>query len=58
MHNGVFNELLDLVQFYNTRTVAAAEVTTNADDPDVGNPGLTGQEELDLLEFLKTLTDQ
>jgi cytochrome c peroxidase len=61
-HNGYFNDLQDVVHFYNTRDVAgsgfpAAEYAPNIDSVHTGNLHLTAQEESDIVAFLKTLTD-
>jgi cytochrome c peroxidase len=61
-HNGFFATLEDIVHFYNTRDVPAAgwpapEVTQNVNSSELGNLGLSAQEEADLVAFLKTLTD-
>jgi len=60
-HNGYFATLLDIVHFYNTRDVSAEwekpEVMLNVNVTELGNLGLTPTEELDLVAFLKTLTD-
>jgi cytochrome c peroxidase len=61
-HNGFFATLEDIVHFYNTRDVPGAnwppaEVLQNRNSTELGNLGLTAQEEADLVAFLKTLTD-
>ncbi len=59
-HNGYFATLEDIVHFYNTRDVEpwpAPEVTQNVNTGELGNLGLTPDEEADLVTFLKTLTD-
>ncbi len=70
MHNGVFNELSTVVNFYNSRDVAGAinpetgntwdsaevDVTKNTDE--LGNLGLSELEINDIVAFLKTLTDK
>lgn len=70
MHNGVFKDLATVVHFYNTRDVAGAinpetglvwekgEVEVNKNDAELGNLKLTTAEEVDLLAFLKILTDE
>ncbi len=70
MHNGVFKDLATVVHFYNTRDVPgainpetasewkAAEVDGTKNVDELGNLGLTGDEETDLVAFLKTLTDE
>lgn len=61
-HNGYFQSLEHIVHFYNTRDVpeegwAAPEVNVNVNDSELGNLGLTHEEEHALVAFLKTLTD-
>ncbi len=61
-HNGFFASLDEVVHFYNTRDVADAgwpepEVAQNMNTDELGNLGLTTEEEADLVAFLKTLTD-
>lgn len=66
LHNGVFNTLEEVVDFYNTRDTstkwAAAEYSANVNkENDEGSPmgslGLTDQEVRDMVAFLKTLSD-
>ncbi|WP_455205793.1 cytochrome-c peroxidase [Kaarinaea lacus] len=61
-HNGFFTSLEDIVHFYNTRDVSeagwpAAEVPENVNTNELGDLGLTPEEEADIVAFLKTLTD-
>ena len=66
-HNGYFKSLEEIVHFYNTRDVPgagwkgkpwpAAEVSANVNNIELGNLGLTHQEESDIVAFLKTLSD-
>ncbi|MBI5559241.1 MAG: cytochrome-c peroxidase [Deltaproteobacteria bacterium] len=59
-HNGYFATLADIVHFYNTRedgTWPGPEVAANVNYNELGNLGLTVQEEADLVAFLQTLTD-
>jgi len=61
-HNGFFATLEDIVHFYNTRDVpdagwAAPEVPENVNTDELGDLGLTEEEEADIVAFLKTLTD-
>ena len=61
-HNGYFKTMKDIVHFYNTRDVPSAgwpdsEVPETVNHDELGNLNLTDQEENDLVEFLKTLTD-
>ncbi|HUT08330.1 MAG TPA: cytochrome c peroxidase [Candidatus Latescibacteria bacterium] len=63
MHNGYFKSLKDIVHFYNTRDVAGAgwpppEVAANVNKTEMGNLGLTGDEEDAIVDFMKTLTDR
>ncbi|NJC89186.1 MAG: cytochrome-c peroxidase [Desulfuromonas sp.] len=60
-HNGYFATLQDIVHFYNTAgngSWPAPEVTANVNRNELGNLLLTAGEELDLVAFLKTLTDR
>ncbi len=61
MHNGVFQTLEEVVDFYNTRDIdpkwAPPEVADNLEVEQMGNLGLTPDEEADLVAFLKTLSD-
>ena len=61
MHNGVFTDLRESVEFYNTRDVdtkrAAAEVTENVNSEELGDLKLNPQEIDDLVAFLEILTD-
>lgn len=61
-HNGYFKTLKEVVHFYNTRDVEgagwpAAEIPTTINVDELGDLGLTDKEENDVVEFLKTLTD-
>lgn len=61
-HNGFFTNLTNMVEFINTRDVAAAgwpvpDVPENIDQTLTGNLGLTPVEVKDLVAFLRTLTD-
>jgi len=61
-HNGFFPTLADIVHFYNTRDVVAEnwatpEVDLNVNRVELGNLGLTPQDETDLIAFLLTLKD-
>lgn len=60
-HNGFFATLDEIVHFYNTRDVAvwpAPEVLDNVNFDELGNLGLTEDQELQLVAFLKTLADR
>ncbi|MDX9708788.1 MAG: cytochrome c peroxidase [Trichloromonas sp.] len=59
-HNGYFATLEEIVRFYNTAgdgTWDVPEVPENVNRDELGNLGLTPQEEADLVAFLKTLSD-
>jgi cytochrome c peroxidase len=59
-HNGFFKSLEEITHFYNTRDVEpwpAPEVSDNINTDELGNLGLTAQEEADIVAFMKTLTD-
>lgn len=70
MHNGVFKTLKTVVHFYNTRDVEGAinpetgkawrvpEVPATINDSELGDLGLTDQEEDDIVAFMLTLTDK
>jgi cytochrome c peroxidase len=60
MHNGVFKTLEEVVHFYNTRDVEMwppAEVPINVNTDELGDLGLTPEEEAALVAFMKTLSD-
>lgn len=59
-HNGFYNTLEEVMHFYNKRDVAvfpAAEIPETVNHDELGNLGLTDQEEKDIVAFMKTLTD-
>ncbi len=59
-HNGFFKSLEEIVHFYNTRDVAdwpPPEVPENVNDEELGDLGLTAEEEAALVAFMKTLSD-
>jgi cytochrome c peroxidase len=61
-HNGYFKSLEDIVHFYNTRDVEEAnwpepEVAENVNTDELGDLGLTEDEEAAIVAFLKTLSD-
>ncbi len=69
MHNGLFKELKTVVHFYNTRDVGGINPETNAtwetgeveltkNVNELGNLGLSDEEEDALVAFLETLTDR
>ncbi|HWD40489.1 MAG TPA: cytochrome c peroxidase, partial [Fimbriimonas sp.] len=58
-HNGVFASLNQVVHFYNTRDLGGfdpPEVPETMDTTELGNLGLSAQEESDIVAFLNTLT--
>ncbi|RDH82852.1 MAG: cytochrome-c peroxidase [endosymbiont of Galathealinum brachiosum] len=59
MHNGVFNTLEEVLDFYNERNNDGVipEVANNVNTEELGNLGLSAQEKNDIIAFLKTLTD-
>ena len=62
-HNGFFKSLKELVHFYNTRDRAdanwpAPEVKENINKEELGDLGLTEEEEIAIVEFMKTLSDR
>jgi cytochrome c peroxidase len=60
MHNGVFKSLEEVVHFYSTRDVEnwpPPEVPMNVNHDELGNLGLTPQEEAAIVAFLRTLSD-
>ncbi len=59
-HNGFFKSLEEIVNFYNTRDVAfwpPPEVPENVNTDELGNLGLTADEEAAIVAFMKTLSD-
>jgi cytochrome c peroxidase len=59
-HNGYFKSLEEIVHFYNTRDVEPwpdPEVPLTVNTDELGNLGLTTDEETALVAFMKTLTD-
>ena len=60
MHNGVFKSLKEVVHFYNTRDVKewpAPEVAENVNSDELGDLGLTEEEEDAIVAFMETLSD-
>jgi cytochrome c peroxidase len=62
LHNGVFKSVKDVVRFYNLRDVTRdkyllPDVKANINRDDLGNLGLTSEEEDDIVAFLETLSD-
>ncbi len=63
MHNGYLKSLEDVVRFYNTRDVDGAgwpppEVAENLNTTELGDLGLTKDEEKAIVDFMRTLTDR
>jgi cytochrome c peroxidase len=59
-HNGYFKSLEEIVHFYNTRDVEewpAPEVAETVNTEELGNLGLTAEEEAAVVAFMKTLSD-
>jgi len=60
-HNGYFKTLKEIVHFYNTRNLPGLwpqpDVVENVNTTELGDLGLTDQEEDDIVAFLLTLTD-
>ncbi|UCF63331.1 MAG: T9SS type A sorting domain-containing protein [bacterium] len=59
-HNGFFKSLEAIVHFYNTRDVEiwpAPEVSDNVNTEELGDLGLTAEEETAIVAFMKTLSD-
>jgi cytochrome c peroxidase len=59
-HNGVFKSLKEVVHFYNTRDIAEwppAEVPENVNTDELGDLGLTDEEEDAIVAFMLTLSD-
>jgi cytochrome c peroxidase len=59
-HNGFFKSLEDIVHFYNTRDIEpwpAPEVAMNVNTEELGNLGLTAEEEGLIVLFMTTLSD-
>ena len=60
MHNGIFNTLEEVMDFYNERDINPKyrpEYPKTMNREDMGNLKLTKQEQSDIIAFLKTLTD-
>jgi cytochrome c peroxidase len=63
MHNGFFTSLKEVVRFYNTRDVAEAgwpppEISENVNTEELGDLGMTPEEEDAIVLFMKTLSDR
>ena len=60
MHNGVFETLEEVLEFYNTRDVNAKyvpEYTPTMNTEDMGDLKLSDTDIADIIAFLKTLDD-
>jgi len=62
-HNGFFKTLKDIVHFYNTRDIAGEnwpppEIQENVNTEELGDLGLTEEEEELIVKFMKTLSDR
>ncbi len=62
LHNGVFKSLKEVVHFYNTRDVIGSnwpppEVAENINSDEMGDLGLTDEEEDAIVAFMGTLSD-
>ncbi|MEN8251275.1 MAG: cytochrome c peroxidase, partial [Bacteroidota bacterium] len=60
LHNGVFKSLKEVVHFYNTRDTEVwppPEVPENVNTDELGNLGLTDEEEDAIVAFMGTLSD-
>lgn len=63
MHNGFFTDLKELVRFYNTRDIKDAgwsppEIAENVNTEELGDLGLSSEEEDLIVLFMKTLSDR
>jgi cytochrome c peroxidase len=63
MHNGYFKTLKDVVSFYNTRDRAGSnwpppEISENVNTEEMGDLGLTAEEEDAIVLFMKILSDR
>lgn len=59
-HNGYFNALEEIIYFYNVRDVEEypqPEFAATVNKEELGNLGLTQDEEVAIIAFLSTLTD-
>ena len=59
-HNGFFKKLEDITHFYNTRDAEdwpAPEVPDTINTEELGNLGLSSEDEAALVKFMKTLSD-
>ena len=63
LHNGTFKSLKEVVHFYNVRSKELDEfpppdVDATVNQTELGNLGLTSEQEDDLVAFLETLSDE
>ena len=63
LHNGAFKSLKEVIHFYNKRLqepdqFPPPEIEETVNKTELGNLGLTDEEEDDLIAFLETLSDQ
>jgi cytochrome c peroxidase len=63
MHNGFFTDLKEIMRFYNTRDVKGEEwpppeISENVNTEELGDLGLTDEEEDAIVLFMKTLSDK
>ena len=63
MHNGFFTSLKEVVRFYNTRDVPEEgwpppEISENVNTEELGDLGMTPEEEDAIVLFMKTLSDR
>lgn len=59
-HNGLFETLEDITNFYNTRDVDGwdePEVSSTVNFDELGNLGLTSDDEAAVVAFMRTLSD-
>jgi len=60
MHNGIFNTLEEVLDFYNTRDINnkfIPEYKATMNTEDLGNLNLSKSEIKEIIAFLETLTD-
>lgn len=58
MLNGVFATFADVVEFYDSRDPAMAEVPATVPMDEIGNLGLSPQQKADLVAFMESLSDR
>lgn len=62
-HNGFFRTLKDIIHFYNTRDIAGEnwappEIKEDVNTEELGDLGLSEEEEDLIVKFMKTLSDK